>query len=302
MRMRSQFSVLWVSLVALSVSASVLAAESDTSTSANETQAQSTAAKGSRIDKIKAFSEKTIKDLKVDANATQPDEVKDPFQPLNRKIFVFNDYIDRYALRPIAVQYQAKIPAEVRGSYRQFRGNLAEPWNATNQIIQWKPKRALQTVGRFLINSITTLGLADPASRLGLDQEEESLGTTLGYYGVSSGPYLMVPFLGPSTLRDGFGFIVDSQASPQKYILQENYPGLYWGDWALYAIDVRSSLLDVDQGLQGDRYAAIRDAYLQRKRFVIAEKKGDSSQETSFIDENDGVDSSTPADSQPNNK
>jgi phospholipid-binding lipoprotein MlaA len=111
-----------------------------------------------------------------------------------------------------------------------------------------------------------------------------------------------MPFLGPSTLRDGFGFIVDSQASPQKYILQENYPGLYWGDWALYAIDVRSSLLDVDQGLQGDRYAAIRDAYLQRKRFVIAEKKGDSSQETSFIDENDGVDSSTPADSQPNNK
>jgi phospholipid-binding lipoprotein MlaA len=195
MRMRSQFSVLWVSLVALSVSASVLAAESDTSTSVNETQAQSTAAKGSRIDKIKAFSEKTIKDLKVDANATQPDEVKDPFQPLNRKIFVFNDYIDRYALRPIAVQYQAKIPVEVRGSYRQFRGNLAEPWNATNQIIQWKPKRALQTVGRFLINSITTLGLADPASRLGLDQEEESLGTTLGYYGVSSGPYLICHFL-----------------------------------------------------------------------------------------------------------
>lgn len=299
-----QFSVLWVSLFTLGLSSSVLATESDSSASTeNDAQVQPIETKGSRVDKIKAFSEKTIKDLKVDANAAQPDEVKDPFQPLNRKIFAFNDYVDRHALRPIAVQYQAKIPAEVRGSYRQFRGNLSEPWNATNQIIQWKPKRAFKTVGRFLINSVTTLGLADPASRLGLDREEESFGTTLGYYGVSSGPYLMVPFLGPSTLRDGFGFIVDSQASLQKYILEDDYPGLYWGDWAVYAIDVRSSLLDLDSSLQGDRYAAIRDAYLQRKRFVIAEKKGDTSQEVSFIDDNDdGTDNSAAPDSESESK
>lgn len=293
-----QFSVLCATLITLGISSSILANEP---TTINDAQAES-ANKNSRIDKFKAFSGKTIQDLKVDANAAQPDEIKDPFQPLNRKIFAFNDYIDRHALRPIAVQYQAKIPAEVRGSYRAFRGNLAEPWNATNQVIQWKPKRALKTVGRFVINSITTLGLADPASRLELDGEDESFGTTLGYYGVRSGPYLMVPFLGPSTLRDGFGFLVDSQASPQKYIL-DDYQGLYWGDWAVYAIDTRSSLLDVDRALQGDRYAAIRDAYLQRKRFVIAEKKGDSSDDVSFVDEDDsGVDNNSTSDSNTENK
>lgn len=293
-----QFSVLCATLVTLGISSSILANEP---TTINDAQAES-ANKNSRIDKFKAFSGKTIQDLKVDANAAQPDEIKDPFQSVNRKIFAFNDYIDRHALRPIAVQYQAKIPAEVRGSYRDFRGNLAEPWNATNQVIQWKPKRALKTVGRFVINSITTLGLADPASRLGLDGEDESFGTTLGYYGVRSGPYLMVPFVGPSTLRDGFGFLVDSQASPQKYIL-DDYQGLYWGDWAVYAIDMRSSLLDVDRALQGDRYAAIRDAYLQRKRFVIAEKKGDSNDDVSFVDEDDsGVDNSSTSDSNTDNK
>lgn len=293
-----QFSVLCATLVTLGISSSILANEP---TTINDAQAESVN-KNSRIDKFKAFSGKTIQDLKVDANAAQPDEIKDPFQSVNRKIFAFNDYIDRHALRPIAVQYQAKIPAEVRGSYRDFRGNLAEPWNATNQVIQWKPKRALKTVGRFVINSITTLGLADPASRLGLDGEDESFGTTLGYYGVRSGPYLMVPFVGPSTLRDGFGFLVDSQASPQKYIL-DDYQGLYWGDWAVYAIDMRSSLLDVDRALQGDRYAAIRDAYLQRKRFVIAEKKGDSNDDVSFVDDDDsGVDNSSTSDSNTDNK
>lgn len=293
-----QFSVLCATLITLGISSSILANEP---TTINDAQAESVN-KNSRIDKFKAFSGKTIQDLKVDANAAQPDEIKDPFQSVNRKIFAFNDYIDRHALRPIAVQYQAKIPAEVRGSYREFRGNLAEPWNATNQVIQWKPKRALKTVGRFVINSITTLGLADPASRLGLDGEDESFGTTLGYYGVRSGPYLMVPFVGPSTLRDGFGFLVDSQASPQKYIL-DDYQGLYWGDWAVYAIDMRSSLLDVDRALQGDRYAAIRDAYLQRKRFVIAEKKGDSNDDVSFVDEDDsGVDNSSTSDSNTDNK
>lgn len=293
-----QFSVLCATLITLGISSSILANEP---TTINDAQAESVN-KNSRIDKFKAFSGKTIQDLKVDANAAQPDEIKDPFQSVNRKIFAFNDYIDRHALRPIAVQYQAKIPAEVRGSYREFRGNLAEPWNATNQVIQWKPKRALKTVGRFVINSITTLGLADPASRLGLDGEDESFGTTLGYYGVRSGPYLMVPFVGPSTLRDGFGFLVDSQASPQKYIL-DDYQGLYWGDWAVYAIDMRSSLLDVDSALQGDRYAAIRDAYLQRKRFVIAEKKGDSNDDVSFVDEDDsGVDNSSTSDSNTDNK
>ena len=152
----------------------------------------------------------------MNANAAQPDEVKDPLQPLNRQVYAFNDMLDRNIARPLAVQYTKKVPDEVRGSYRQFRKNLGEPWNAVNQLIQGRPLRAAKTLGRFSLNTITTLGMADPARRLGLDTEEENFGTTLGYYGVPSGPYVMLPIYGPSTFRDGFGTLVDGQARPQN--------------------------------------------------------------------------------------
>lgn len=224
------------------------------------------------------------KSLTIDASASQPDTEKDPLQPVNRKIYTFNNTLDHYILRPIAVQYKKKVPSEVRGSYRSFRNNLGEPWNATNQLAQWKPMKALKTLGRFTLNTVTTLGLADPAQRLNLNYEDESLGTTLGYYHVPSGPYLMLPFLGPSTLRDGLGWIIDSQARPQKYIF-EDYDGLYWTDTALGAIDLRSSFLDIEDTLQGDKYAALRDAYLQHNKFVIAEKQGNPDEGMSFADE-----------------
>ncbi|MBJ9722016.1 VacJ family lipoprotein [Acinetobacter calcoaceticus] len=232
---------------------------------------------------IKDLKNIKVKDLKINANAAQPDLVKDPLQSLNRPIYSFNDMLDRNFLRPVAVQYIAKTPEDVRGSYRQFRKNLGEPWNAVNQIIQGRPGRAVKTLGRFTINTLTTLGLADPASRLGLPTEEENFGVTLGYYGVPSGPFLMLPFFGPSTLRDGLGLAVDSQARPQKYIMN-NQDGLYWSSNVLQAIDTRAQYLDLDQTLQGDQYAMIRDLYLQRKAFQIAEKKGDSA-DVSFIDD-----------------
>ena len=210
-------------------------------------------------------------DLKVDASAAQPDEVKDPLQPLNRKVYAFNDTVDRFLVRPVAVQYSEKVPEDVRDSYHSFRTNLNEPWNAVNQIIQGKPVRALKTLGRFTLNTVTSLGFADPASRLNMPSEDESFGTTLGYYGVSSGPYLMLPFFGPSTFRDGFGLVVDSVGRPQNYL---NDSGLYWTDQTLRLIDVRTQLLKYDDVLQGDKYAQLRDIYLQRKAFQIAEKRG----------------------------
>ena len=210
-------------------------------------------------------------DLKVNASAAQPDEVKDPLQPLNRKIYAFNDTIDRWVVRPVAVEYSEKVPEDVRDSYHSFRMNLNEPWNAVNQIIQGKPVRALKTLGRFTLNTVTSLGFADPASRLNLPTEDESFGTTLGYYGVPSGPYLMLPFFGPSTFRDGFGLAVDSLGRPQNY-LDDN--GLYWTDQTLRLIDVRTQLLKYDDVLQGDKYAQLRDIYLQRKAYSIAEKRG----------------------------
>lgn len=208
----------------------------------------------------------------MNANAAQPESVKDPLQPLNRQVYALNDVLDRNIARPLAVQYTEKVPGDVRGSYRNFRKNLGEPWNAVNQLIQGRPLRAAKTLGRFTVNTITTLGLADPARRLGMETEDEDFGTTLGYFGVPSGPYLVLPIIGPSTFRDGFGRLVDSQARPQKYIL-EDHDGLYWTEQALRGIDARSQILDVEQVLQGDRYAAIRDIYLQRKNFEIAEKK-----------------------------
>lgn len=223
--------------------------------------------------------------LKVDARAAQAEEVKDPFQPLNRKIYQFNDVIDRNVLRPVAVQYVEKVPKDVRGSYTQFRNNLGEPWNVVNQLIQGRPARAAKSIGRFTINTLTTLGLADPARRLGLSHEDERLGITLGYYGVPSGPYIILPLLGPSSVRGVIGSAVDSQARPQKYILDDN-DGLYWSDQSLRVIDTRSEILDVEGVLTGDRYAQIRDIYLQRTSYAIAEKKGLES-ESLFTDIDD---------------
>lgn len=259
-------------------------AASEIDTSADPQTAQSSSLK--ELKNIKA------KDLKVDANAAQPDNVKDPLQPLNRQIFAVNDALDRAIVRPIAVEYKEKIPSPIRDSYSGFRKNLGEPWNAVNQLIQGRPGRAAKTLGRFTINTVTTLGFADPASRLGLETEDENFGTTLGYWGVPSGPYLVLPIFGPSTFRDGFGLVVDGYARPQRYILEDE-EGLYWAEQTLRGIDVRSQLIDIEGAIQGDKYSSIRDIYLQRKNFIIAEKKGQEA-EGMFIDDVGDDDSSNP--------
>ena len=258
-------------------------AASEIDTSADPQTAQSSSLK--ELKNIKA------KDLKVDANAAQPDNVKDPLQPLNRQIFAVNDALDRAIVRPIAVEYKEKIPSPIRDSYSGFRKNLGEPWNAVNQLIQGRPGRAAKTLGRFTINTVTTLGFADPSSRLGLETEDENFGTTLGYWGVPSGPYLVLPVFGPSTFRDGFGLVVDGYARPQRYVL-ENEEGLYWAEQTLRGIDVRSQLIDIEGAIQGDKYSSIRDIYLQRKNFIIAEKKGQEA-EGMFIDDVSDDDSSS---------
>lgn len=276
-------NLILLSVLSVGVCTSIYAQENTTSESANASSLEETGPNHPRSQIIKDLKNIKVKDLKINANAAQPDLVKDPLQSLNRPIYSFNDMLDRNFLRPVAVQYREKTPEDVRGSYRQFRKNLGEPWNAVNQLIQGRPGRAAKTLGRFTINTLTTLGLADPASRLGLPTEEENFGVTLGYYGVPSGPFLMLPFFGPSTLRDGFGLAVDAQARPQKYVMDDQ-EGLYWSSNLLQAVDTRAQYLDLDQTLQGDQYAMIRDLYLQRKAFQIAEKKGDSA-DVSFIDD-----------------
>jgi len=296
------FHYIWVSLLSVGLSSAVFAqdvassSEPETTSELESTTAQPQPAQHPRIEALKELKNIKAKDLKVNANATQPENQKDPLQPLNRQIFAFNDVLDRNVARPLAIQYKEKVPTEVRGSYRQFRKNLGEPWNVVNQLIQGRPLRAAESLGRFTINTLTTLGFADPARRIGLSAEDENFGTTLGYYGIPSGPYLVLPVFGPSTFRDGLGTLVDSQARPQKYLL-EDHDGIYWADQALRGIDARSQLLEIEDVLQGDKYAAIRDIYLQRKNFSIAEKKG-LEPETMFIE--DDEDSSEDPD-QPDN-
>lgn len=221
--------------------------------------------------------------INVNANAAQSDDIKDPFQSINRKIYAFNDVFDQKLFRPVAVQYSQKVPKQVRSTYAQFRTNLVEPWNAFNQLIQGKPKRAAETLGRFTVNSVTSLGFADVARRVGLEHQDENFGETLGFYGVPSGPYVVLPFLGPSSFRDALGMYVDSQTTLQKYILEDDRE-VYWGILALYAVDTRANLLDLDGVLTGDKYAQLRDIYLQRKSFAIAQKKG-LEEENLFMDD-----------------
>ena len=276
-------NLILLSVLSVGVCTSIYAQDSAVSESPNASSSAEVGSHHSRSQIINDLKNIKVKDLKINANAAQPDPIKDPLQSLNRPIYSFNDMLDRNFLRPVAVQYREKTPEDVRGSYRQFRKNLGEPWNAVNQLIQGRPARAAKTLGRFTINTLTTRGLADPASRLCLPTEEENFGVTLGYYGVPSGPFLMLPFFGPSTLRDGFGLAVDAQARPQKYVMDDQ-EGLYWSSNLLQAVDTRAQYLDLDQTLQGDQYAMIRDLYLQRKAFQIAEKKGDSA-DVSFIDD-----------------
>lgn len=259
-------------------------ASADLSTSPTELEAttpESTSETAEYKKALAAWKEK----LNVNASAAQADEQKDPFQSWNRKVFKFNDAIDRATVRPLAVQYTEKVPQDVRDSYTQFRSNLSEPWNAVNQLIQGRPLRAAKSLGRFTVNTLTTLGLADPARRLGLENEGERFGMTLGYYGIPSGPYLVLPVFGPSTIRDGIGLAVDSQARPQKYLL-EDQEGLYWFDQVWRGVDARSQLLEIEGVLSGDKYAQIRDIYLQRTSYAIAEKKGLES-ESLFTDIDD---------------
>lgn len=299
------FHYVWASLFSLGFISSVYAndsienSESPISKNVETSTKQSQITHHPRIEALKELKNVTAKDLNVNANATQPESQKDPLQPLNRQVFAFNDVLDRHVARPLAIQYKEKLPTDIRGSYRQFRKNLGEPWNAINQIVQGRPLRAAETLGRFTINTITSLGFADPARRLGLSAEEENFGTTLGYYGIPSGPYLVLPIFGPSTFRDAVGIVVDGQARPQKYLL-ENHDGLYWADQSLRGIDARSQILDIEDVLQGDKYAAIRDIYLQRKNFAIAEKKGLESESMFIEDDVDSTENEVPEDNQNN--
>ena len=197
---------------------------------------------------------------------------EDPWEGFNRAMFSFNDAIDGAILKPVAKGYKAVTPNLVQKGVSNFFSNLGEVNNVVNNALQAKPVGAAVSTGRFLINStIGILGIFDVASYFGMKEYEEDFGQTLGYWGVNTGPYLVVPFLGPSTVRDTTGFIVDQTTYPEA----EDYLNfnLTWEeDLALLALDVvqtRAHLLQAESFIVGDRYSFIRDVYLQSRESAV---------------------------------
>ena len=193
---------------------------------------------------------------------------RDPLEPLNRAIFGFNETFDQALLKPVAQGYRAALPEMVRAGVTNFFSNIGDVWIAANNLLQGKPESALQDVMRVAINTVIGLGgLIDVASDAGLDKHNEDFGQTLGRWGVGSGPYLVLPFLGPSNFRDGIALVgVDTAVDPVWNI--DHIPTrntLYSGR----AVNARSDALDAVSVIEAaalDKYRFVRDSYLQRRR------------------------------------
>ncbi|WP_237067242.1 MlaA family lipoprotein [Microbulbifer guangxiensis] len=193
---------------------------------------------------------------------------QDPWEDVNRAIFRFNDTADRWVLKPLAVTYREVTPIFMQHGVSNFYGNLLEVTNSLNSALQWKWGQAGNDAGRFLINStVGVVGLFDVAQHWGLEPNDgEDFGQTLAVWGVPAGPYVVLPFLGPYTLRDVPGGWVDVYTNPIYYI--DHNPTEYafrFGD----LVQTRASYLKTESLLQGDRYVLLRDAYLQRREFLI---------------------------------
>jgi phospholipid-binding lipoprotein MlaA len=202
--------------------------------------------------------------IAVNANASQPNSVKDPFEHLNRKIFKFNMKVDQYVLLPVARTYKKVVPDPVRHGVTNFFVNLSMPWTAVNNLLQGHPGTSVESLSRFVINTATTLGFYDTATYLGIERSDQDFGLTLGLWGIGSGPYVMLPLLGPSTVRDTFARAVDQFGVPQNY-LNNTWESV--GLTGLKLVDIRSRIIGFESFVQGDQYTLLRDIYLQKRQF-----------------------------------
>jgi phospholipid-binding lipoprotein MlaA len=200
---------------------------------------------------------------------------KDPLEPFNRGVYEFNETIDRWALKPAAKGYRAAVPLPVRGGVTNFFGNFRDVTTAINNFLQLKLGTGFADVGRVAVNTTAGIfGVFDVASHIGLEKHEEDFGQTLGYWGAPDGPYLVLPLFGPSTTRDSVGLIGDYFTDPEFFLV--NGPPENWIVFGTRLINVRANLLEAERVLDQaalDRYAFLRDAYLQRRRNLILDGK-----------------------------
>ncbi len=196
-------------------------------------------------------------------------EVNDPLERANRAIFRFNRTADRFVLRPVANGYHTITPDPLERSVSRFFVNLSSPIVIVSALLQGKFKQAGADTGRFLLNStVGVLGFLDVANHVGLEYHDEDFGQTLGKWGLAQGPYFIVPIFGPYTLRDGFGRILEL---PFELLYQIDDKTTQRRLVVLYYIDKRMRLLVADEALANafDPYIFVRDAYLQRRHFLV---------------------------------
>lgn len=213
-----------------------------------------------------------------------PANPRDPWEKFNRTSFKINDALDRAILRPTARAYVRVTPRVIRTGVNNFFSNLETVSTLVNDLLQGKVVAAGHDTGRFLLNSTLGLGgLLDPASDAGLDKNDEDFGQTLGKWGVPSGPYLMIPLLGPSTVRDGLARIPDRYTDPAHYLEDDSTRFLIT---AVEVVDMRAGLLRLDDQLNSayDRYAFVRDAWMQNRAFRVSDG-GDGMEDEALKDE-----------------
>ncbi len=203
------------------------------------------------------------------ASVQNPDP-RDPFEGFNRAVYKFNDGFDRAIAKPVATAYVKVTPGPVRTGVRNFFSNIADVFIGVNNLLQGKPEEALTDWGRFAFNTtFGFLGIADWATDMGLEKHDEDFGQTFGRWGAGTGPYLVLPFLGPSDVRDGVGTAFDMYTDPvsNRTPVDERNSAI-----ALRLVSRRADLLGASRLLEQaalDPYAFLRDAYLQRRRSLV---------------------------------
>lgn len=195
---------------------------------------------------------------------------RDPWEGMNRKVYAFNEKLDDAVLKPVAQAYVDAVPSFVRTGVRNFMGNLGDVWTFVNASLQLKGQVAVETFMRVAVNSTLGLyGVLDIASEAGIDKRKEDLGQTLGHWGIKSGPYVVLPVLGPSTLRDTAALPGDWQASPGQYFQDAT---TRTGVSLLNATETRAKLLKAGDAVKAaslDPYSFVRDAWLQKREYDV---------------------------------
>lgn len=207
-------------------------------------------------------------------------EDHDPLEHVNRGIFWFNEQVDGYVLEPVARGYDKITPKRVQKSLSNFFTNLRFPIVTVNDLLQGKVLKVASDIGRFGVNTtVGVLGFFDPASGWGLEQHNEDFGQTLGYWGVPPGPYLVLPFLGPSDPRDTVGLAVDSVTAVYPWFVAIQYTA---AAYAVNIVNARAQVLtEVTQAKQAalDYYVFIRNAYVQRRKALVRDEAEPTLQE-----------------------